>query len=59
MNPINDYNNTLEDLIEAESALADNPECKQYGHAWQELHSGRIRCQRCKYAPHKKMETAR
>jgi hypothetical protein len=53
--PINDHNDFLEDLIEAEYQLTQNPDCLNGDHSWQpagDLDTETIRCARCKWAPH-------
>lgn len=54
--PIHDTNDVLEDLIENEYQLTQDPDCLQHNHAWQPLHDGGLRCSRCKWAPHVKTE---
>jgi len=49
--PIHDTNDVLEDLIEAEYQLTQNPDCLAHEHDWQPAGS-RIRCARCKWSPH-------
>jgi hypothetical protein len=51
--PINDFNDILEDLIEDEYQLTQNPDCLAGDHSWQPA-GGTIRCARCKWAPHVK-----
>jgi hypothetical protein len=41
----------LEDLIEAEYQLTQNPDCLNGDHSWQPV-GGKLRCARCKWAPH-------
>jgi hypothetical protein len=50
--PINDTNDVLEDLIEAEYQLTQNPDCLAHNHDWQPISGGKLRCARCKWAPH-------
>jgi hypothetical protein len=55
--PINDYNDVLEDLIEAEYQLTQNPDCLAHEHSWQpsgDREVETIRCERCTWSPHVK-----
>jgi hypothetical protein len=49
--PINDFNDVLEDLIEGEYQLTQNPDCLAGNHAWQPA-GAKLSCSRCKWAPH-------
>lgn len=49
--PIHGYDDVLEDLIEAEYQLTQNPDCLAHEHDWQPV-GRRLRCARCKWSPH-------
>lgn len=60
---IHDFDDVLEDLIETEARRSLDSDCAENGHSWQQSPTGygteRLRCTRCKYAPHTPMEATR
>jgi hypothetical protein len=54
--PLHDYDDVLEDLIEGEYQLTQNPACLAHEHSWQPTGREGIRCARCKWAPHRTVD---